>query len=919
MSKSSYTTPSLPTMREVLAILKEKGGSMERKELIRRFNLKGAQRRDFRDMLREMAENGQLAYAGAIVRLHAELPRSIVVEVTATDSDGLLIAEAVDPKHRERNAQIIMEDGTDLTVGERALVELREIQPNNFLARVMQKMAGKGTFTVLGTFYGTAPGHPGHLTPLNPNMVPRLFLVTADDIAKHKLSDGSVLLAKPLPQDNPHMPPTVEVLDVLGEDSKGLESLIAIHNHNIPHVFPQEVLDEAEGLPDTLDKSEVREREDLRKLPIVTIDGADAKDFDDAVWAEEWENGGYHIVVAIADVAHYIREGSELDKEAFTRGNSVYFPDRVVPMLPERISNNLCSLRPREDRPTLAVHMYIDKDGEMKDFRFVRAVIHSAARLTYEQVQDAIDGNPDHMCSGVWDSTLKPLHAAFKILLKARDGRGALDLDVPEKKVIVGPHGEIHEIIRRQRKHAHMLIEEMMILANVAAAKALESKGAPCLYRVHPSPSPERLENLSIQLKPHGIAVPTKGNITPEQIQKVILLAKKQEDSEGMFQMILRSQQQARYDPANVGHFGLALHSYAHFTSPIRRYSDLIVHRSLIKNLGLAGKGALKTPASRFGAIAEHISLTERKAQLAEWEAVDRLTARFYGKDIGSFFEARVSSVMKFGLFVSIDKGVAEGLIPMSYMGADRFDYDPRTQTLTGRRTHTRYKTGDHITVTLIEASPEIGKLTFALGEIEDLSALDKPSRFQGRPDRARRRDMDNKKGGRRPFRKRDDSSGSGERTDRDGQRRKDFRSTDGSSKPAQGGGGRPFRKRDDSTGGGERKDRDGQYRKDFRSADGSSRPSQGGGGRPFRKRDDSTGGGERKDRDGQYRKDFRGADGSAKPAQGSGKPFRKRDDSAGGGSDKPFARKGKDGGKPFRKDKSTDRKNRRDKPRGGA
>jgi ribonuclease R len=759
MTKKAYSTPTLPTMREVLAVIKEKGGSVERKDLIRRFNLKGAQRRDFRDMLREMAENGQLAYAGAIVRLQADLPRSLVVEVTGTDADGLLLAEAVDPKHRERKAQIVLEDGTDLIVGERALVELREIQPNSFLARVMQKMAGKGAFSVLGTFYGTAPGHAGHLTPLNPNMVPRLFLVTAEDIAKHKLADGTVILAKPLPQDSAHLPPTVEVLDVLGEDSKGLESLIAIHNHNLPHIFNKEVLDEAEALPDTLTKSEIREREDLRKLPIVTIDGADAKDFDDAVWAEPLDNGGYHIIVAIADVAHYIREGSELDKEAFNRGNSVYFPDRVVPMLPERISNNLCSLRPREDRPTLAVHMYIDKQGELTDYRFVRAVIHSAARLTYEQVQDALDGNPDHMCSGVWDSTLKPLNEAFKILLKARDARGALDLDVPEKKIIVGPHGEIFDILRRQRKHAHMLIEEMMILANVATAKALEAKKAPCIFRVHPAPSAERLENLAIQLKPHGIPVPTKGNITPQHIQKVIQQAKKHEDAEGLFQMILRSQQQARYDPANVGHFGLALFSYAHFTSPIRRYSDLVVHRSLIKHLGLAGKGELKTPASRFGAIAEHISVTERKAQLAEWEAIDRLTARYYSKEIGSVFEARISSVMKFGLFVSIDNGVAEGLIPMSYMGDDRFDFDPRTQTITGRRTHTRFKTGDKIVVTLVESSAEVGKLTFALGEIEDVSALGAASRFGNRGDRARRRELDGKKGsGKRHFRKRQGS-----------------------------------------------------------------------------------------------------------------------------------------------------------------
>lgn len=518
-------------------------------------------------------------------------------------------------------------------------------------------------------------------------------------------------------------PAPVKVLEVLSPNLQGLESKLVAEAFEIPSDFPPEVMAAAKALPNGLTKEEIAEREDLRPLPLVTIDGADAKDFDDAVWAEETDDG-FHLIVAIADVAHYVAEGSVLDKEALERGNSTYFPDMVIPMLPEEISNNLCSLRPHEDRPTLVCHMWINQQGKLVKHKFTRGVIHSAARLTYTQAQAALNGDVDETASPVLESTLKPLFKAYQALIKARVARGALDLDLPESHLITNDKGDILAIEPRERMDTHKLIEEMMILANVAAATALQTKGAPALYRIHDAPTAEKIENLNTIFTSHNISNKLSKTPQPLHIQRIINSLKDHASAPVLMQSVLQSQQRATYDPQNIGHFGLALQRYAHFTSPIRRYSDLIVHRSLIKCLNLPGKGAMKLEPKKLADIAEHINKTERRSQQAEWDVRDKMTARFYHDFIGKEFTATVISVLNFGAFLQIEGGAGEGLLPFRLMQNDHYVFDEKKQQLFGKKTKQTIKVGSELVVTLAESNTFSGKLTFALKKIKEKACV---------------------------------------------------------------------------------------------------------------------------------------------------------------------------------------------------
>lgn len=505
----------------------------------------------------------------------------------------------------------------------------------------------------------------------------------------------------------------VEVTEVMGENPKNLASLVAIENFNIRCDWPEGVIKEAEELAKELSAEDLAAREDLREIPIVTIDGADAKDFDDAVWAKA-EEGGFHIIVAIADVAHYVRLESELDKEAVQRGNSTYFPDMVVPMLPERLSNDLCSLRPHEDRPVLAVHMHIDGKGKLHKFKFTRAVIHSHARLTYERAQDALDGKGDAEANGVLESTLLPLKAAYKVLWEARQRRHAIDLDIPESMLILNDEGLVAEVGVRNRLDTHKLIEEMMILANVASARALGGKGAPCLYRIHPEPDGKKLETLKSILQPHGVGV-KKQSLTQQDYAQIIDAVRGHPAQAMLMKSVLQSQMQAKYSTENVGHYGLALSDYAHFTSPIRRYADLTVHRHLIEFCDLAGAGGVSVNERELNGSAERINDTERRSQKAEWEARDRLMTRFYQDFVGEKFDATVVTIMKYGCFVSIGNGVAEGLLPMRLMRDDHYIHDEKQNLLIGKKTKRQLRVGSSVKVVLHDADRVEGRLTFSL------------------------------------------------------------------------------------------------------------------------------------------------------------------------------------------------------------
>ena len=481
-------------------------------------------------------------------------------------------------------------------------------------------------------------------------------------------------------------------------------------------------------------------REDLRDIPLVTIDGADARDFDDAVYAEPLDDGGFYIIVAIADVSYYVRPNSPLDTEAIKRGNSTYFPDRVVPMLPEALSNDLCSLRPQENRAAMAAHLWIDKHGKLVKYRFKRALIRSAARLIYDQVQAAMDGRPDDLTGSLLESVIKPLYAAYHVLDRARQKRGALDLDLPERQIMIDK-GKMVGVKKRVRLNAHKMIEAFMVLANVAAAKAIEDKAGnrkdlPCVYRVHDRPSLAKLDSARAFIESFGLSLP-KGQVPDSgKLNKLLTQSQSSPYSHLISIMVLRCQSQALYSPQNIGHFGLALERYAHFTSPIRRYADLLVHRALVSAYGLGDGGLSSDQAARIGALCEQISECERKSMGAERSATDRFTSSYLADHVGAVFDGQISGVTRFGLFVELSESGADGLVPMRSLPDDFYIHDEEQHALIGRRKGYVYRLGAQVQVKIKEADALTGSSVFALtpnhlkgADVEGFAGKDKPTK----------------------------------------------------------------------------------------------------------------------------------------------------------------------------------------------
>ena len=498
-------------------------------------------------------------------------------------------------------------------------------------------------------------------------------------------------------------------------------SLIAIHANEIPNKFDEAALKEAAAARPV----SLGDRTDLRNIPLVTIDGIDARDFDDAVFAEsDSQTGGWHLIVAIADVAHYVRHGSPLDHAAYERGNSVYFPDRVVPMLPEALSNNLCSLMPNVDRACMAVHLWIDKAGELQRWQFVRGLMKSRARLTYEQAQAAFDGKPDKTTAPILDNVIKPLYGAYNCLMKARLKRGALELDLPERKVELNEDGTVKAIKQRERLDSHKLIEEFMISANVAAASQLESKGGLCIYRVHDKPSETKLASLRDFLEGLNISLVPSKQMHPSVLTQILKKAESTPQAQVINEIMLRSQSQAIYSAENIGHFGLALGKYAHFTSPIRRYADLIVHRGLIRICKLGSDGLTDKEKSNLQDISDHISIAERRAVTAERDAMDRFTTLFMADKIGAEFPARISGVARFGLFARLDEIGADGFIPIKSLPRDYYLYDEKSQSMRGEKYKRSYQLATPVTVKLKEAEKLTGSMSFEIVEKD----TDKPT-----------------------------------------------------------------------------------------------------------------------------------------------------------------------------------------------
>jgi ribonuclease R len=637
----------------------------------------------------------------------ARLAETMVVQVSGTDADGDAVARPVDWDAASGQAPTIFMQPEQagrpaLAPGERVLARLRMLGTGRYEGRTVRRLA-EAPSRILGVFrHGRGESR---LVPTDRRSKAEWIIPLGEDAGAEP---GEIVLAEPLPQHQRLGLKPARVIERLGSmgDARSV-SLICIHTHDIPVEFPEPALAAAKRARAT----PLGRRTDLRDVPLVTIDGADARDFDDAVFAEPDDSlapGGFHLIVAIADVAHYVRPGTPLDHAARQRGNSVYFPDRVVPMLPEALSNGWCSLRPEEDRGCLFVELRIDAGGRKLAHRFGRGLMRSAARLTYEQAQQAHDAG-----APLGAAPLPHLYAAFRALLEARVARGTLDLDLPERQVELDGHGKVTSVAPRPRLDSHRLIEEFMILANVAAAEELEQRRQPCMYRVHAPPSPEKLESLRDFLHTLGITLPPGDRIHPRDLDRVLRRVADTPEARLVNEVVLRSQSQAAYHPDNLGHFGLALPRYAHFTSPIRRYADLLVHRALIAGLRL-GPGALaEDEVPHFEATADHITATERRAQLAERDALDRYLAAYMADKTGAHFAARISGVTRFALFVTVTESGASGIVPMATLPDDFWQHDAKEQSLTGRRTRTVFRLAQEVEVRLAEASRVTGGLVF--------------------------------------------------------------------------------------------------------------------------------------------------------------------------------------------------------------
>lgn len=694
-----------------------------KREIAKVFGLHAQDKILLKALLKDMADEGLIDIGpGRAFHKMGGVPRVTVLRIVDVDGDQPIgvperwEAEGITPP-RIRVIERGKRSGA-LGVGDRVLARTEDAG-RGMVAHPMKKLS-KSEEQLLG------------VVQLGEN--DRFWLRPVDKRIRHStlISDiGDAKVGDLVLCDAAGRPPriTARVAMVLGDPFAPKSfSLIASHKYGIPHVFSDEV--EAEAHMVSALPLHPEKREDLRHLPIVAIDPVDARDFDDAVWAAPDDDtanpGGFKAIVAIADVSFYVRPGSALDKEARKRGNSVYFPDLVVPMLPHALSSDKCSLKAGEDRAALACHMVFNAKGVMKSFRFTRALIRVAANIPYEDAQAAINGTKPH---DLTDAALRPLWDCWAVLAKARDARGPLELDLPERRVVLDDAGRIVSVAVRERLDAHRLIEDYMIAANVAAAKALEAHKAPVMYRVHEVPSREKLVALKEYLDTYDIPLALGQVITPATFNRLIERLEGEEARLMIMEQILRSQTQAYYSPQNAGHFGLALGSYAHFTSPIRRYADLLVHRSLVGSYNLEmpvppakmdlphATSLSQVDYQNMAKVGDLISQHERRAMEAERETVDRYVAAYLAEHVGEVLLTRISSVQSFGFFATVDGLGGDGLVPVSTLGAERFHYFEGERVLEGERSGDRYTQGQMIELRLVEADPATGALRFELPE----------------------------------------------------------------------------------------------------------------------------------------------------------------------------------------------------------
>ena len=717
---------AFPSKSDIIAFIEASTGKTGKNQIARHFNIRGDDRIRLKNLLQQLRDEGALAKKSRKYTKRGALPNVSVLKIAGTDDDGESYAFPAkwDEDEQGPPPKVLM------TVRTRGKARADSKAPGSgdlILARVkplsdpVYGYAGE-VIRILGTGREDALGVVRKAGDGNLRIIP-VDKKARSEFAVQKGDESGArpgeLVSYDLVRGTGYGLRTARIKKRLGDisDQRNI-SLIALAQHDIPVRFPDAVLREAENLP-AFSVKKAKNYRDMRDVPLITIDPPDARDHDDAIWAmpddDPANKGGVRVIVAIADVAAYVRPGTKLDAEARRRGNSTYLPDRVVPMLPERLSTDLCSLKENEDRPALACFMTFNKAGKKISHTFERIIIRSAASLSYRQAQDAIDGKTDEVTAGLLANVLEPLWQAYGVLMKGRAARKPLELELPERKLLIDAHGLVEQVITTEHLDAHRLVEEFMIQANVSAAEALEKMHVPLIFRIHDAPSQEKLVALADFLKTIGFPAPKGQVMKPDNFNAILKKAKGSEFEHVIGQVVLRSQAQAVYSTANLGHFGLNLRHYAHFTSPIRRYADLTVHRALIKAYRLGEGGPDARGEADLSTIAEEISGTERRSMRAERDTIDRMIAKHLASEVRKVFSARISGISRAGLFVMLDDTGADGFIPAASLDTDYFVHDEKNHALVGARTGETFRMGDKVSVRLIEAAPVSGGLRFEM------------------------------------------------------------------------------------------------------------------------------------------------------------------------------------------------------------
>lgn len=701
----------LPSKEDIISFIKLASHDLSKREIAKAFNIKGDMREPFKALLKEIETSGvwrkntrrskkadfktsekfekqtKRRGASAACLVEAKLGKTTYKLKSLTETDF-------------REDIILNFADFELKPEQKLLVNITRNKNGQVTTKFIKLLASNHSNSMLGVFKPSR--HGGYVHPVSKKQKKETYVPLNHTM---NAQEGDIVRAEFLNERKNQQ--QGKIVEILGNVYKpnGL-SLISILQHNLPVDFTPDVLSEAEKGTIPL----LKNREDLRNYPLVTIDGEDARDFDDAVFAAPHNDGGWHIIVAIADVAHYVTPNSALDRSAYERGNSVYFPDRVLPMLPEKLSNDLCSLRPNQDRACLAVHIYLDSKGNIENYHFTRALMKSVARLTYTEAQAIFEGNVESPLA----PQIKHMYSVYSLLLNHRKTRGALDIDLPEHQIMLHSNGDLKDIRIRNRLDSHKLIEEFMILANICAARALEKRSMPGVYRVHDSPTEARVQTLREFLTFIKLLEKDHHLVTPHDFNSIIYSVKNTAQHTVVSEMVLRSQQQAMYSPDNNGHFGLGLTHYAHFTSPIRRYADLIVHRALIKAFDLGDDGLTEKEMAQLKDISIHITDREKDAEAAEREVISRYLSLYMVESGKLHYKGRITSVTAFGIFVQIDETGISGMIPIATL-PDFFIYNEAKHELKGRSSGTVYRLGDVLDVTLEDVNVLTGQISFTL------------------------------------------------------------------------------------------------------------------------------------------------------------------------------------------------------------